>query len=93
MTHVQSGGSGSHHAHTSDDIQTPETISRAGASSAPVLIEGANEESPDTEQTAGLLNDHASSAPQSSWRNLATLSFSALSGDTIWHQARADRNR
>lgn len=94
MTHVQSGGSGSHHhAHSSDDIQTQEVISRAGASSAPVLIEGANEESSDTEQTAGLLNDHPSSAPQSSWRNLATLSFSALSGDTIWHQARADRNR
>ncbi|CAG8291062.1 unnamed protein product [Penicillium olsonii] len=93
MTHVQPGGSGSHHGHTSDDAQTPEAISRAGASSAPVSIEGVNNDDPDTEQTAGLLNDHASSAPQSSWRNLATLSLSALSGDTIWHQARADRNR
>jgi hypothetical protein len=41
----------------------------------------------------GLLSGHSSSTPQSSWRNLASLSFSALSGDTIWHQARADRNR
>jgi hypothetical protein len=41
----------------------------------------------------GLLSGHSSSAPQSSWRNLASLSFSALSGDTIWHQAHADRNR
>ncbi|CAG8377742.1 unnamed protein product [Penicillium salamii] len=92
MTHIQSGGSGSHHAHTSDDAQTSEAMSRSVASSAPVLIEGVTDDVPDPEQTAGL-NDHASSAPQSSWRNLATLSFSALSGDTIWHQARLDRNR
>jgi hypothetical protein len=94
MTHCQSGDSGSsRHAQASDDIESPESISRAGASSAPVLIEGVNDDPSDTEQTTGLLGDHASSAPQSSWRNLATLSFSALSGDTIWHQARADRNR
>jgi hypothetical protein len=48
-----------------------------------------NGEDPD----APLLSGHASSAPQSSWRNFASLSFSALSGDTIWHQARTDQNR
>ncbi|KAJ5095645.1 hypothetical protein NUU61_005001 [Penicillium alfredii] len=67
--------------------------SRAGASSAPVLITGVGDDEGDTEQQAGLLDDHATSAPQSTWRNLSSLSFSALSGDTIWHQARADRNR
>ena len=93
MTHCQSSDSGSRHTQSSDDIESPDSISRAGASSAPVLIEGVNNDDSDTEQTAGLLGHHASSEPQSSWRNLATLSFSALSGDTIWHQARADRNR
>jgi hypothetical protein len=58
-----------------------------------MLIEGVTDDALDAEETASLLGDHANSAPQSSWRNLATLSFSALSGDTIWHQARADRNR
>ncbi|KAJ5808084.1 hypothetical protein N7474_009353 [Penicillium riverlandense] len=75
-----------------------ELDSRNGASSAPVLITGVIEDhDPDTEQNAGAdvgpLDGHAASAPQSSWRNLASFSFSALSGDTIWHQARADRNR
>lgn len=69
--------------------QTPDV--RSEEPSAPLLINSLSDET-DTEQHAGL-DRHASSAPQSSWRNLATLSFSALSGDTIWHQARADRNR
>lgn len=69
--------------------RTPDV--RSEVPSAPLLINSLSDET-DTEQHAGL-ERHASSAPQSSWRNLATLSFSALSGDTIWHQARADRNR
>lgn len=71
--------------------QTHEPNSPSEASSAPLLINNVVGEA-DTEQNAGL-DGHANSAPQSSWRNLATISFSALSGDTIWHQARADRNR
>ncbi|KAJ5989325.1 hypothetical protein N7481_004535 [Penicillium waksmanii] len=74
---------------TEGHIQTPNLQSES--SSAPLLIASMSDDV-DTEQHAGL-DGHASSAPQSSWRNLATLSFSALSGDTIWHQARADRNR
>ncbi|KAJ6019244.1 hypothetical protein N7522_001311 [Penicillium canescens] len=92
MAHCQTPDSQSLHEQ-SNDFHSSESIPRAGASSAPVLIEGATDDASDAEQTAGLLGDHANSAPQSSWRNLATLSFSALSGDTIWHQARADRNR
>jgi hypothetical protein len=92
MAHYQTPDSRSPHEE-SNEVNSSEVISRAGASSAPVLIEGVTDDASDTEQTAGLLGEHASSAPQSSWRNLATLSFSALSGDTIWHQARADRNR
>lgn len=92
MSHCETPDSRSPHEQ-SNDIHSSESIPRAGASSAPVLIEGVTDDASDTEQNAGLLGEHASSAPQSSWRNLATLSFSALSGDTIWHQARADRNR
>lgn len=91
MTHSQGGVTRNQDEH-SNNSQEPDT--RSGASSAPVLISGVTEDdASDTEQAAGLLDGHANSAPQSSWRNLASLSFSALSGDTIWHQARADRNR
>ncbi|KOS44931.1 hypothetical protein ACN38_g4157 [Penicillium nordicum] len=93
LAHCQSSDSRGHREQLNDDIHSTQPVSRGSASSAPVLIEGANDDTSDTEQNAGLLDDHANSAPQSSWRNLATLSFSALSGDTIWHQARADRNR
>lgn len=79
------------HPEQPNNIPPQELDSGADASSTPLLIAGVNGDS-DTEQNAGL-DGHASSAPQSSWRNLASLSFSALSGDTIWHQARADRNR
>lgn len=40
-----------------------------------------------------LPNNNVSSAPQSSWRNFASMNFSALSGETIWHSARTDRTR
>lgn len=67
-------------------------------SSAPVEIASPSEdETSDTERHAdsytGLLEQHASSAPASGWRNFASLSLSALSGDSIWHQGRPDRNR
>ncbi|KAJ5960500.1 uncharacterized protein N7479_007650 [Penicillium vulpinum] len=93
LAHCQSGDSQGHNEQSNDDVHSAQSISRGSASSAPVPIEGINDDDSDTEQNAGLVSDHANSAPQSSWRNLATLSFSALSGDTIWHQARADRNR
>lgn len=77
-----------------DEHSDEELLPQSDASSAPVLISGVEEDTTsDTEQTAGLLDGHSNSAPQSNWRNLASLSLSALSGDTIWHQARADRNR
>ncbi|OJD22266.1 hypothetical protein ACJ73_06388 [Blastomyces percursus] len=43
-----------------------------------------------------LLQPSESSNSQSNWRNLASLSLSALSGDSVWHQSRtprSDRNR
>ncbi|GAB1217192.1 hypothetical protein ATERTT37_006423 [Aspergillus terreus] len=63
--------------------------------SAPVPIAGLSEdEMSDPERQTGpadgLLSGQSSSAPQPGWRNFAALSFSALSGDTIWHQGRTD---
>lgn len=55
---------------------------------------------PISERVGGVLDaeqgddpDALSSVPHSNWRSFGSSSFSALSGDTIWHQARADRNR
>ncbi|KAE8146328.1 hypothetical protein BDV25DRAFT_52421 [Aspergillus avenaceus] len=73
-------------------IRTAESL--PGASSAPVPIINGEDEMSDLERPstsdAGLLERHSSSAPPANWRNFAALSFSALSGDTIWHQGRAD---
>jgi hypothetical protein len=35
----------------------------------------------------------SSTAHQSDWRNLSSMSFSALSGDAMWHSSRNDRSR
>ncbi|KAL4881009.1 hypothetical protein BJY04DRAFT_63981 [Aspergillus karnatakaensis] len=69
-----------------NDIETRGT-------SAPVPITGASDgEMSDLERHISAdtgLERHTSSTPPS-WRNFAALSLSALSGDTIWHQSRAD---
>lgn len=66
------------------------------ASSAPVVISSTEDGMSDMERHAEpdtrLLEEHSTSAPTSGWRNFASLSLSALSGDTIWQQVR-DRNR
>ncbi|KAI9041164.1 PA and RING finger domain protein [Aspergillus affinis] len=72
--------------------------SHQSASSAPVLITAISEdEMSDPERHAGsdtgLVEEHASSAPPPGWRNYAALSFSALSGDTIWHPNRNENDR
>lgn len=61
--------------------------------SAPVVIASPSEDEMSDTERHGLLGQHASSAPVSGWRNFASLSLSALSGDTIWHSVRPDRNR
>lgn len=88
MSHSQAGD-----IHNQDESSAEDADHRPDPTAAPVLIAGVDEDDvSDDEQNVGLLSGHSSSAPQSSWRNLASLSFSALSGDTIWHQAHADRN-
>lgn len=86
--------------HEQNEQTADDTLSRAlergnGSQEAGVPISGSSEDDvSDLERGDGsvvpLLNERM---PQSSWRNFASLSFSALSGDTIWHQARTDRNR
>ncbi|KAF7589796.1 hypothetical protein BBP40_003858 [Aspergillus hancockii] len=72
--------------------------SRQSASSAPVpILNNGEDEVSDLEghgsSDVGLLERHSSSAPPPNWRNFAALSLSALSGDTLWHQGRSDRER
>lgn len=86
MAHPQGGEPHSNRDH----LAGTHAHANSDPSSVPLLV-GEMHNPSDTEQNAGL--DHAHSAPAPSWRNLASFSLSALSGDTIWHQARADRNR
>lgn len=44
------------------------------------------------DSTAPLISESQSPA-RSVWRNFASLSLSALSGEAAWRQAQADRNR
>ncbi|KAK2736166.1 hypothetical protein FQN55_001765 [Onygenales sp. PD_40] len=84
----------------SDDIQAriAETRNDSPSAAAP-LPDTPDELDSDLERgdsSTSLLNSSESSSSQSNWRNLASLSLSALSGDSMWHQSRptrSDRNR
>ncbi|KAL2868573.1 PA and RING finger domain protein [Aspergillus lucknowensis] len=81
----------SHHAETSDPSE-PDAESHRVASSAPVPISVISDEMSDLERHASTDSgpeQHVAATPPG-WRNFAALSFSALSGDTIWHQSRHD---
>lgn len=72
--------------------------SEAQAASASVVISNSSEDGmSDSELHAGdntgLLGVRSLSAPTSGWRNIASLSLSALSGESAWQRARLDRNR
>lgn len=78
--------------HHGEDSSAHDTEHRAA--SAPVLVAGSTEEeTPDTDSNTGLLEEQATSAPASGWRNLANLGWSAISGDAMWNEARLMRNR
>ncbi|KAJ5724129.1 hypothetical protein N7488_002164 [Penicillium malachiteum] len=84
---------GTHQTEQGGAISAREIDTAEDASSAPLLIAGLNDDASDVENNPAPLDGRSTSAPSSSWRHLASFSLSALSGDTIWHQARADRNR
>jgi hypothetical protein len=93
MSHMNLSGVGGHEQSDQVPNDTPSHNQDHRSDPRPVMIpiservEGAS----DPEQGDDV--DTLSSVPHSNWRSFASLSFSALSGDTIWHQARADRNR
>ncbi|OKL60512.1 hypothetical protein UA08_04268 [Talaromyces atroroseus] len=74
--------------------EPPTIIHTAAVPTTPPIVDDASLED-GTNPDVPLLSDNtaSSSAPQSSWRNFSSLSFSALNGDTIWHSARSDQNR
>ncbi|PGH13444.1 hypothetical protein AJ80_06313 [Polytolypa hystricis UAMH7299] len=90
-----------HHERAADDMQAriAETRNDSPSATDPMPVTGDDVDS-DLERggdsTTPLLGNSQDAQPQSGWRNLASLSLSALSGDSMWHQpnaARSDRNR
>ncbi|KAK2734308.1 hypothetical protein FQN57_001713 [Myotisia sp. PD_48] len=80
---------------TSDTAQSQIAETRNDSPSSAIPI-APNEDIESDLEHGALLGSPASQHSPSSWRNLASLSLSALSGDSIWHQARhtrTDRNR
>jgi hypothetical protein len=83
----------------SDDIQTraAETANNSPSAAIPILsrIDDSDDES-DVERGRGAVELSTSSSQatsSSAWRNLVSGNLSSLSGDTVWRQTPADRNR
>ena len=77
-----------------DDVQDLIVETRNDSPSAAIPIPRGEEGESDLER--GEDEEPFSSTRPSSrrgWRNLANLSISALSGDTVWRQTPVDRNR
>lgn len=91
-----SGAQGDRAEPTSVDGQAriAETRNDSPSSAIPIRDEDVDSdlERGDSSSTSLLNETHESAAPQSSWRNLANLSLSALSGDSMWHQPRHTRS-
>lgn len=74
-------------------VQAAETSNDSPSSAIPIPRDVADVERGD-DMAATLVNDqHESFLPRRGWRDLASLSLSAFSGEAAWRQARADRNR
>lgn len=81
-----------------DDIQAQaaETINDSPSSAIPIPCEHHDLEGGEDDLAATLVNDDhepGASSPRRGWRDLASLSLSAFSGEAAWRQAQADRNR
>ncbi|PGH05051.1 hypothetical protein GX51_03148 [Blastomyces parvus] len=96
-----SGGTPEDPERMSEDIQAHIAETRNDSPSAAVPLPNASDdidsdlERGDDSRTS-LLSPSERSNSHSNWRNLASLSLSALSGDSVWHQSRtprSDRNR
>jgi hypothetical protein len=83
----------------SDDVQAraAETVNNSPSAAIPILsrIDDSDDES-DVERGRDAVEPATSSSPatsRSAWRNLVSGNLSNLSGDTVWRQTPADRNR
>ena len=78
-----------------DDTQSQicETVNDSYSAAIPIPRDlSAAEEGDD--MAATLVNDDPeASSPRRGWRDLASLSLSAFSGEAAWRQAQADRDR
>lgn len=84
---------------TTTNLREHSTFTRTAAvpiaPTIPTAMDDADLEDGTNADVVPLLSGNVipSSAPQPNWRNFSSMSFSALSGDTIWHSARSDRSR
>jgi hypothetical protein len=81
----------------SDDVQAraAETVNETASAAIPIpRLSDEDDEDIERGTDSSTPLRGAASAPRRAWRNLATMSFSALSGETaVWRQSPADRNR
>ena len=83
----------------SDNVQSraAETVNDSPSAAIPILarIDDSDDDS-DLERGTNVLQPSTSNSqptPRSPWRNLVSDNLSTLSGDTVWRQTPADRNR
>lgn len=83
----------------SDDVQArvAETVNDSPTAAIPIppRIDDSDDDS-DVERATDVVEPLVSEsqpAPRSAWRNLVSNNLSILSGDTVWRQSSADRNR
>ena len=83
----------------SDDVQAraAETVNDSPSAAIPIpaRMDDSDDDS-DVERGSDALqplNSNSQPASRSAWRNLVSGNLSTLSGDTVWRQTPADRNR
>ena len=73
--------------------QAAETTNDSPSAAIPIPQEGSDLEQGD-DLAATLVNEQSmAGSSRPGWRNLASLSLSAFSGEAAWRQVQADRNR
>lgn len=97
MAHGNSNESRHEGESRADDIQAraAETVNESPTSAIPIpRLADEDEEDIERGADASAPLNGGTNVVRSGWRNLASLSVSALSGDTaVWRQSPADRNR
>lgn len=71
------------------DIADDSNLEEGRRADEPLLSADGNND--DDESNANAASSSTPHLPN--WRNLSSMGFSALSGDTMWHSSRNDRSR